>query len=37
MEKLETKAKCIDATYSIAFLIVRITNHWSNAVHCNKD
>lgn len=32
MKMLETKAKCIDSTYSMTFLIVRITKHWSNTL-----
>lgn len=36
VQRLETKAKCIDSTYSMTFLTVRITKHWSNTLQKSK-
>lgn len=36
MQKPETKAKYIDSTYSMTFLIVRITKHWSDTFQKSK-
>lgn len=36
MQRLETKAECIDSTYSMTFLTVRITKHWSSTLQKSK-